>query len=452
MSLAIDLRSYLKGDASIIDDPSILVSYQKDQAPFAPSAIPELVLVAKSTDEISRTLKFASGRKIPVVVRGAGSGLAGGANAIPGSIVISTEKMNRILSIDPVNQIAVVEAGVINKELDIAVSSYGLSYYPDPASREWSTIGGNIATNAGGMCCVKYGVTSQHIRAIKVVLADGEVVNFGFPTRKAVTTLDMMRLFVGSEGTLGVIVEATVAILPRQKDPVTLISTFSNISHATNAAKEILSLRPSMLEIMDNTTLQAIEAWKPMGFSDSKAVLIMQSDSSADDCKLASEIAKRNGAIEAEYSEDPKDSADLIQVRKLAYPALERMGVALLDDVVVPISEISTLVEGVSKIAEKSKLTIGMFGHAGDGNMHPTIVYPHNDSDAEEQAMTAFNEIISLAQSLGGTASGEHGIGNLKVLQSNQEISTRVLQLQQSIKKTFDPQGILNPGKKFLIS
>jgi glycolate oxidase len=451
MSLASDLRTQLKSDAVIIDDPEILVAYQRDQAPFAKSGEPELVLIAKSTEDISQTLKFAFERKIPVVVRGAGSGLAGGANSIVGCIVISTEKMNQILSLDPVNHIAVVEAGVINKDLDIAASTFGLAYYPDPASREWSTIGGNIATNAGGMCCVKYGVTSQHVRAIKVVLADGEVVNLGFPTKKAVTTLDLMRLFIGSEGTLGVIVEATVAIPPRQKDPTTLIATFSKISDATNSAKEMLNLRPSMLEIMDYTTLQAIEAWKPMGFSDCKAVLIMQSDSSPEDCKLASEIARKNGAIDSEYSEDPKDSADLIQVRKLAYPALERMGVALLDDVVVPISEISTLVEGVTKIAEKSKLTIGIFGHAGDGNMHPTIVYPHNDAEAELRAVAAFNEIIALAQSLGGTASGEHGIGNLKVNQSAEELPARVRELQQSIKKTFDPQGILNPGKKFSI-
>ncbi len=452
MSIASDLRALLGKESYVVDDPEILISYQRDQAPFAKAEMPAAALIAKDVHEVSRVMKFANERGIPIVTRGAGSGLAGGANAIKDSIVISTEKLNRIISIDPINQIAVVEAGVINKDLDKAAAEFGLAYYPDPASREWSTIGGNIATNAGGMCCVKYGVTSQHVRAIKVVLADGEVVDFGFPTRKAVTTLDLMRLFVGSEGTLGIIVEATVAVLPRQKSPVTLIATFSEISDATNAAIEMLSLRPSMLEIMDHTTLQAIEAWKPMGFSDCQALLIMQSDNDASDCERARNIARKHHALEADYSDDPNDSDDLIQVRKLAYPALERMGVALLDDVVVPISEISKLVEGVNRIANESKVTIGIFGHAGDGNMHPTIVYPHNDETAEKLAIKAFNAIISLAQSLGGTATGEHGIGNLKISQSAEETSPRVLSLQRSIKATLDPRGILNPGKKFTLS
>lgn len=452
MSLVDDLRLVLGSQASIISDPSILVSYQKDQAPFAHSELPAIALIAKSVEEISETLKFAYEKRIPVVTRGAGSGLAGGANAIANSIVISTEKLTRILEIDPINQIARVEAGVINKDLDNAVAEFGLAYYPDPASREWSTIGGNIATNAGGMCCVKYGVTSQHVRSIKVVLADGDVVDFGFPTKKAVTTLDLMRLFVGSEGSLGVIVEATVSIPPRQKSPVTLVALFSDIEHATDAAQEMLSLRPSMLELMDKTTLQAVESWKSLGFSECGALLIMQSDSDPSDCALARDIALNNHAIEAEFSDDPRDSDDLIHVRKLAYPALERMGVALLDDVVVPISQISHLVTGVRKIASEHDLVIGIFGHAGDGNMHPTIVYPHNDPASEKRAMAAFNEIIALAQSLGGTASGEHGIGNLKVNQSSNEISPRIMDLQRAIKSLLDPHGILNPGKKFPIS
>jgi glycolate oxidase len=451
MSVANQLRSELGSSASIIDDPSILVSYERDQAPFAPSTIPEAVLIARNVEEVSKTLAFANRHDVPVVVRGAGSGLAGGANGISGSIVISMEKLNRILELDSTNQIARVEAGVINKDLDNAAEKVGLAYLPDPASREWSTIGGNIATNAGGMCCVKYGVTSQHVRSIKVVLANGAIVEFGFSTRKAVTTLDLLHLFIGSEGTLGVVVEATVALLPRPKKPVTLIATFNDISAAAAAATEMLYVQPSMLEIIDETTLKAVEAWKPMGFESAHAVLIMQSDTNVEECIKAQEIALKNGAIDAVYSEDPKDSDELIQIRKLAYPALERLGTALLDDVVVPIAKITDLIKGIQEISITEGVKIGIFGHAGDGNIHPTIIYPHNDSEAEETAIIAFRKIIMLAQSLGGTASGEHGIGSLKVESAISETSKEVLTIQKSIKKLLDPNGILNPGKKFLI-
>ena len=451
MSTASELRELLGSNSAVIDDPSILKSYERDQAPFALSATPSAVLVAHSIAEISQTIKFANTKRIPIVIRGAGSGLAGGANAIAGSIIISTEKLNKIIEIDPINQIARVEAGVINKDIDNAAAIHGLAYLPDPASREWSTIGGNIATNAGGMCCVKYGVTSQHVRAIKVVLSDGEIVELGFSTRKAVTTLDLLHLFVGSEGTLGIVVEATLSLVPRPKKPVTLIATFPNVVLAAKAATEMLVLRPSMLELLDKTTLAAVESWKPMGFDNCGAVLIMQSDESSQACEEAQKIALHQGAVDAIFSDDPKDSEDLIQVRKLAYSSLERLGVALLDDVVVPVSRISELVIGVQKIAIENSVTIGIFGHAGDGNMHPTIVYPHNDTVAETNAINAFNQIINLAQSLGGTASGEHGIGALKVKPAMSETSARLLSIQREIKTILDPHQIFNPGKKFSI-
>ena len=449
MSVSKALRAAIGGDCAVIDDEQILKSYERDQAPFAPSAKAAAVLIAKTIDEVSKAVKFANQESIPVVIRGAGSGLAGGANSIQGCIVISLEKLNRIIEIDQVNQIARVEAGVINSDLDKAAEEFGLTYLPDPASRSWSTIGGNIATNAGGMCCVKYGVTAQHVRAIKVVLSDGEIVEFGFPTKKAVTTLDLLHLFIGSEGTLGVVVEATLSLVPRLKKPVTLIATFPSITKATDAAIEMLIVRPSMLELIDKTTLSAVEAWKPMGFENCEAVLIMQSDESAIDCQRAQEIALKHGALDAIYSDDPKDSDDLIQVRKLAYSSLERLGVALLDDVAVPVSKISQLVSGVESIAKKHSVKVGVFGHAGDGNMHPTIIYPHNDKEAEARALKAFNEIIALAQSLGGTASGEHGIGGLKLSALINETPERILRIQQEIKAILDPNKIFNPGKKF---
>lgn len=448
MEITAALRNALGPDATLITDPTILPSYSRDQSQIAKNGTPIAVLLAKNESEISAAVKFAYEHNIPVVARGAGSGLSGGANAIDGSLIISLEKMNQIISIDSANLIADVEPGVINLDLDKEVSKFGLAYLPDPASREWSTIGGNVATNAGGMCCVKYGVTSHHVRAVRMVTSDGSVVTLGTALKKSVTNLDLLHLIIGSEGTLGIVTQVTVGLVVRPKPATTLIATFSSIDSAMKAIPELVALGPSMLEVVDSTTLRAVEEWKPLGFENVGTVLLFQSDDSPEVCAKAVTIAERHGAIDATYSDDPRDSADLIQVRKLAYPALERKGAALLDDVCVPISQISNLVTEVEKIAADSGLLIGIFGHAGDGNMHPTIVYEHGDEAAEQRAVQAFNSIIKVAQKLGGTASGEHGIGSIKVDSAKRETSDRVTELQRSIKKVFDPKGILNPGKK----
>ena len=448
MEITVALRNALGPDTTLITDPTILPSYSRDQSQIAKNGTPIAVLLAKNESEISAAVKFAYENSIPVVARGAGSGLSGGANAIDGSLIISLEKMNQIISIDSANLIADVEPGVINLDLDKEVSKFGLAYLPDPASREWSTIGGNVATNAGGMCCVKYGVTSHHVRAVRMVTSDGSVVTLGTALKKSVTNLDLLHLIIGSEGTLGIVTQVTVGLVVRPKPATTLIATFSSIDSAMKAIPELVALGPSMLEVVDSTTLRAVEEWKPLGFENVSTVLLFQSDDSPEVCAKAVTIAERHGAIDATYSDDPRDSADLIQVRKLAYPALERKGAALLDDVCVPISQISNLVTEVEKIAADSGLLIGIFGHAGDGNMHPTIVYEHGDEAAEQRAVQAFNSIIKVAQMLGGTASGEHGIGSIKLDSAKRETSDRVTELQRSIKKVFDPKGILNPGKK----
>jgi len=448
VEITVALRNALGPDTTLITDPTILPSYSRDQSQIAKNGTPIAVLLAKNESEISAAVKFAYEHNIPVVARGAGSGLSGGANAIDGSLIISLEKMNQIISIDSANLIADVEPGVINLDLDKEVSKFGLAYLPDPASREWSTIGGNVATNAGGMCCVKYGVTSHHVRAVRMVTSDGSVVTLGTALKKSVTNLDLLHLIIGSEGTLGIVTQVTVGLVVRPKPATTLIATFSSIDSAMKAIPELVALGPSMLEVVDSTTLRAVEEWKPLGFENVSTVLLFQSDDSPEVCAKAVTIAQQHGAIDATYSDDPRDSADLIQVRKLAYPALERKGAALLDDVCVPISQISNLVTEVEKIAVESGLLIGIFGHAGDGNMHPTIVYEHGDVAAEQRAVQAFNSIIKVAQKLGGTASGEHGIGSIKVDSAKRETSDRVTELQRSIKKVFDPKGILNPGKK----
>jgi glycolate oxidase len=448
LSHLVALAAALGPDVTLISDPDITASYSRDQAPFAAAVAPFAVLLAHSATEISIALKYANENSIPVVTRGAGSGLSGGANSSADSLVISLEKMNQILEIDSANQIARVQAGVINLDLDTAAKEFGLAYLPDPASRDWSSLGGNAATNAGGMCCVKYGVTSAHVRAMQVVLASGEIIELGKATKKSVTTYDLLHLFIGSEGTLGIITELTLNLEIRPAAPATLIATFPNITKAAAAAAALLQYRPSMLEIVDQTTLTAVQSWHPLGFEVAGSVLLMQLDENHSLCKAALETCKQFDLIDGVYSDDPADAADLIRVRKLAYPALERMGATLLDDVALPITKIAQFVERVEKLSKEVNLTIGIFGHAGDGNMHPTIVHDHGDLAAAERAQKAFGQIVEIAQSLGGTASGEHGIGSIKSGFVTNEISKTVIELQRAVKKVFDPNSILNPGKK----
>ena len=448
MSHLAALSKLLGSDASLLSDSDITASYSRDQAPFASAAAPFAVLLARSASEISIALKYANENSIPVVTRGAGSGLSGGANSTADSLVISLEKMNQIIEIDSANQIARVQAGVINLDLDTAAKEFGLAYLPDPASRDWSSLGGNAATNAGGMCCVKYGVTGAHVRAIQVVLASGEIIELGKATKKSVTTYDLLHLFIGSEGTLGIITELTLNLEIRPAAPSTLIATFPSFSKAAAAAVALRQYRPSMLEIIDQTTLKAVEAWHPLGFEVAGSVLIMQLDENHSLCEAALTTCKEFDLIDGVYSDDPADAADLIRVRKLAYPALERMGATLLDDVALPITKIAEFVERVEKLSKEVNLTIGIFGHAGDGNMHPTIVHDHGDLAAAERAQQAFGQIVEIAQSLGGTASGEHGIGSIKPGFVTKEISKVVIDLQRAVKKVFDPNSILNPGKK----
>jgi len=433
---------------SLITDPDITISYSKDQAPFAPFAPAKAVLLARTTEEVSKALSFCSEHKIPVVTRGGGSGLSGGANADADSLVISLEKMNSIIEIDSKNQWAKVQAGVINLDLDTAVNEFGMAYLPDPASRDWSTIGGNVATNAGGMCCVKYGVTSHHVRALKVVLSSGEIIEIGKATKKFVTTLDLMHLFIGSEGTLGIVTEITVNIVPRPKAPATLIATFPNITQAALASTELLKYRPSMLEVIDQTTLKAVEQWHPLGFEVAGSILIMQLDENFESGDAAVATCQSHGMIDGMFTTEAGDAADLIRVRKLAYPALERLGATLLDDVALPVTKIAEFVGKVEELAKKHDLTIGIFGHAGDGNMHPTIVHDHGDLEGEKRAKSAFAEIVGIAQELGGSASGEHGIGSIKRGLVKDEVSQSVIDIQRGIKNLLDPSGILNPGKK----
>jgi glycolate oxidase len=438
---------------ALITDPSVVESYARDQAGFVEAGAAGAVVRAGSTEQVQEVLRIASRHRIPVVPQGARSGLSGGANAVDGCLLVSLAGMNRILQIDAGSLFAVAQPGVINADLSKAVGELGLMYPPDPASSEFSTIGGNIATNAGGLCCVKYGVTGDFVLGLEVVLADGSVVRTGRKTVKGVAGYDLTRLFVGSEGTLGVITEATVRLRPAAEPPATLVAFFPDLESAGVAIAQIATgLVPSLLELMDRATVGAVEAWKRMDLDlDAAALLLARSDAGGEqgsrEIDLMSKACQDAGASFVGQSSDPAEAELLMAARRLAYPALERQGTALLDDVAVPLARIPELLRAIEDISVRHGLLIGTFGHAGDGNMHPTIVFDHRDPDAVARARAAFEDILQTALRLGGTITGEHGVGLLKRPYLAAEVGEPGMALHATIKRALDPLNILNPGK-----
>ena len=437
----------------VVTDPGVTGGYRYDQAGgFVPAGQPLAVAFAGCTADVARVVSAAARHRVPIVPRGAGSGLAGGANAIEGGVVLDLSRMQRIVELDPGSMLATVQAGVINADLKAAAGTEGLWYAPDPASQTFSTIGGNVATNAGGLCCLKYGVTRDAVLGLEVVLADGRIRRLGRRTRKGVVGYDLVALMVGSEGTLGVITEITVRLIPKPPPAVTVVASFADLSSAGAAITTIVrAATPSMLEIIDSATLSAIEAYQPLGLEIGQAaLLLMQSDLPAEagrrEAASIAEIAESAGAAMVVISDDQAESELLLQARRIAYTALEAQGRTLLDDVTVPVGRIAELLSGIAAIAQRFGVKVGTFGHAGDGNMHPTIVVPFGDDEAAARAVPAFDAIVSLALKLGGSMSGEHGVGLLKYARLRDELG-EAHELHRRVRQTFDPLGILNPGR-----
>jgi glycolate oxidase len=456
-----DLRTAL-GAAAVLTDPDLLRGYQRDQADLCAAGMPAVVVRPRDTADVVKVIETASRYGVPVVPQGARTGLAGAANAVDGAVVLSMTAMDRILEIDPVNRIAVLQPGVVNATLAGAVARHGLRYPPDPGSWESSTIGGNVSTNAGGMCCVKYGVTTEYVLGLEVVLASGEVLRTGRRTAKGVAGYDLTRLFVGSEGTLGVITEIIVSLRPAAEESLTLVAVFPSTAAAGAAVAEISSrgLTPSLLELLDQTHLRAIEAYQPMGLrTDAKALLLAAADTgprAADDLARLAEVCESAGADEVYAATDPTEAAALLQARRLAHPAMERFaaeaypggnGGLVIDDVAVPRGSLAALLDGVERVAKEHDVPIGVVGHAGDGNMHPNIVVDRADPASLERGRQAFDAIMRLGLSLGGTCTGEHGVGLLKRDWLAEEIGPVGVRVHQAIKAALDPAGLLNPGK-----
>ncbi|MBM0228882.1 FAD-binding protein [Micromonospora sp. ATA51] len=446
--LAAELRP-----GAVLTDPDVLRTYSTDAASFCPAGTAAGMVRVRSTAEVSTVLRLASQHRVPVVPQGARTGLAGGANAVDGCLLLSLERMNQILAIDSGEQIAVVQPGIVNATLSAAVAERGLYYPPDPASWESSTIGGNVATNAGGLCCVKYGVTGDWVRALEVVLADGSVLRTGRATAKGVAGYDLTHLFVGSEGTLGVVTEVTLSLRPKANTPLTAAAIFTDVGAACIAVNDYLSsgVRPSLLELMDGPTIKVVSAYRELGLPpETEAVLIAQSDDehrAAADLDAFAEVCRRLGAGEVVVAEDPAEGELLIEARRLVGPAHEAVGADLVDDVCVPRARLADLLRGVARIGQKHGVLVTCAGHAGDGNMHPAVVFDPADEDMAARALEAFGAIMRLGLDLGGTITGEHGVGLLKRSWLEAELGEVALTAHRSIKHALDPLNILNPGK-----
>jgi glycolate oxidase len=441
------LRAVLPADA-VVTDPDVVESYRHDRARTVRPGTPIAVVRAGSTADVQATLRVASATRTPVVPRGAGTGLSGGASAVDGCITLSTERM-RSISVEPAAMTVTVGPGLLNAEVKAAVAARGLWYPPDPSSFEICSIGGNLATNAGGLCCVKYGVTTDYVLGLEVVLADGRALRLGGATVKDVAGYDLKRLFVGSEGTLGVITEATLRLRPPPPPVTTVAATFASVVDAGEAVVAIVaSLRPAALELMDAAAIAAVERVTPMGLgAEVGALLIGQTDGGPDEAAFVAKACEAAGATYVAVTDDDAEAALLMGARRMAIPCVERLGAVLIEDVAVPVPRIPALVAALEDVAARTRTAIPVIGHAGDGNLHPLVTFDASDPDATARAAVAFDEVMVAALRLGGTVTGEHGVGVLKVDHLVAQLGPDVLDLTRRVKAAVDPLGILNPGK-----
>ncbi|MET8633216.1 FAD-linked oxidase C-terminal domain-containing protein [Streptomyces sp. NPDC004680] len=448
------LRAGLPPEA-VLSDPDVTASYANDMASFCVAGAPAVVVLPRTVEQVQHVMRIATELRVPVVPQGARTGLSGAANASDGCIVLSLTKMDRILEINPVDRVAVVEPGVVNATLSRAVNEHGLYYPPDPSSWEMCTIGGNIGTASGGLCCVKYGVTAEYVLGLDVVLADGRLMSTGRRTAKGVAGYDLTRLFVGSEGSLGIVVRAVLALKPMPPRQLVLAAEFASAADACDAVCRIMAGGhvPSLLELMDRTTLKAVNDLAHMGLPESTEALLLAAFDTPDpaaDLAAVGALCEAAGATEVVPADDVAESELLLKARRLSLTALEAVkGTSMIDDVCVPRSRLGELLEGVERIAEKHWLTIGVCAHAGDGNTHPTVCFDAQDPDESRRARESFDEIMALGLELGGTITGEHGVGILKKEWLAREIGPVGVEMQRAVKQVFDPLGLLNPGKLF---
>lgn len=420
-------------------------------------SLPEAVVFPADADEISLILKMANAERFPVVPRGAGSGFTGGSVPVEGGVALSTERMTRIIDIDTSNLTAVVEPGVVTWDLQQEVEKLGLFYPPDPTSQRFSTIGGNIAENAGGPRAVKYGVTRDYVLGLELVLPTGEVITTGVRTAKGVVGYDLTRLIVGSEGTLGVVTRATLRLIPRPAEVRTMLALFPTVEAAAAAVAGVIASKivPSTLEFMDGVSIRCVEEYAKVGLPDVEALLLIELDGGpgAAEAQAAAveKVCMDQGAESVRVAAGKGEVKDLWKARRALSASMFRVRPDKInEDVVVPRSEMPRLVAGVREIAARRGVVIACFGHAGDGNIHVNVMYDGKDPVEAASAAEAVTDVFDLTLKLGGTISGEHGVGTSKAPYLGMEIPGPSVELMKRIKKAFDPAGVINPGKIFL--
>ena len=438
-------------DGMVVTDPDILAGYRQDRANDPDAGTPLALIRPTTTAEVQTAVRWCAENKTPIITRGAGTSLSGGSTAVDGAVMISTEKM-RELVIDTATRTAVTQPGLFNSEVKAAAAANGLWYPPDPSSFEICSIGGNVATNAGGLCCVKYGVTTDYVLGLEVVLADGRAVRVGGKQLKDSAGLPLTKLFVGSEGLIGIITEVTLRLLPPQAPACTVVGTFASVHDASEAVLAVTAeIRPAMLEFMDRPSINAVEDLLRMGLDrEAGALLVAQSDAPGPagvaEVELIQKAFESNGATEVFATEDAAEGEAFTAARRAAIPAVEKLGSLLLEDVGVPLPALPTLIDGVESIAADNRVMIAVIAHAGDGNTHPLIVFDPADADERDRAQRAFGQVMDLAISLGGTITGEHGVGRLKKAWLPDQVGPDVMELTALIKHALDPEGLLNPG------
>lgn len=442
------------GPAKAVTDSERVANYCHDEHSYVTPGRPCAVVLAESAADVQTAVRWAAEHRVPVIPRGAGTGIVGGTATTDGCLVVSVARMKAVRELSPADEIAVVEPGVVNADLDRAARAHGLMYAPDPSSYETCTIGGNIATNAGGLRCVKYGVTRDSVLGLEAVLADGSLIRTGRRTVKGVAGYDLTGLLVGSEGTLGIVTEATLRLRPAPRTPpVTVAAEFPSVVAAAEAVWAIVrrSVGPSLLELMDRATLEALDAWRGIGLDPgTQAMLLCQADGpdSADAARVMARCCEDGGASIVAVSDDEAEAAQLLDVRRMAFTAIEQAGACLIEDVCVPRSKLPEMFAAVERTAAAHGLAVPTVAHAGDGNLHPVFVFDRGLPEIPRAVWDAADEIFRVALDLGGTLTGEHGVGTLKRHWLGAELGDATMAAQLAIKHALDPLGIMNPGKK----
>lgn len=452
-TLVAQIRERLPG-LRLVTDPLDREAYRTDETAYLRPGLPVAVALPTRTAEVAELVRLAAEHRVPVVPRGAGTGLSGGAAAIEGGLTIAFTAMDGILEIDRENLVAIVQPGIVNANLKAAVAGAGLFYAPDPASYESCTIGGNLGTNAGGLCCVKYGQTRDSVLGLEVVLADGSVIRTGGRNVKDVAGYALTQLFVGSQGTLGVVTEATLRLRPAPPPRATLLAFFATLEAAGGAVGAMVraGIAPVTLELMDRVTIAAVDDWHHLGLDRAAAAMLMV-ELDLPGAGATEELDRAEGACRSAAATLIVRAADaaeldwLRQGRRMAFHALERLGVARMEDVGVPRGRVSAMLRAIEAIAERHRVVTGTFGHVGDGNLHPTFILDREDPAAEATLEAARADLYAAALGLGGTVTAEHGIGVARRGYLARQVGSGALGVMRSIKGALDPLRILNPDK-----